>query len=88
MEIAMMFVTTETNEIRDLCADEIDAVSGAFKITLGGVTFHASAASMGLGVSIEGEGGIAVSPGGISVKDKDGNLRESTWGEILGGGGK
>ena len=83
-----MNTMSKTNEIRELSADELDAVSGAFKVSFAGITLQASGAHMGVAVSIEGGGGISVSGGGITVKDSKGNIGSATWGEILGGGKK
>jgi hypothetical protein len=86
-EIAMT-TKTQMNEIRELSLDELDQVTGAFKVSFGGITIQASSAFVGISVSIEGKGGIAVSAGGISVKDGKGNIGGGSWGDILGGGKK
>jgi hypothetical protein len=63
-----MSTTTATNEIRELSLDEIDGVSGGFRISFAGITVQASAEHLGVAVSIEGKG-ISVHQGGITVSD-------------------
>ena len=79
---------TTNMEVRELSADELDQVSGAFKVTFGSITIEASNAFMGVAVTVEGKGGLAVSAGGISVKDGKGNINSGSWGDIFGGGKK
>lgn len=83
-----MTTNTQMSEIRELSLDEIDQVTGAFKVSFGGITIQASSAFAGVSVSIEGKGGISVSAGGISVKDGQGHVNGASWGDILGGGKK
>jgi len=83
-----MTTNIQMNEIRELSLDELDQVTGAFKVSFGGITIQASSAFVGIAVSIEGKGGIAVSAGGISVTDGKGNIGGGSWGDILGGGKK
>jgi hypothetical protein len=69
-----MTIATNGNEL-DL--DALDAVCGGFNMF--GVQIHASAEHMGVSVSIEGVGGIAVSKGGVAVKDAKGNVSSAPW---------
>jgi hypothetical protein len=86
-EIAMT-TNTQMNEIRELSLDEIDQVTGAFKLSFGGISLNFSPERSGIAVTVEGKGGIAVSSGGITVVDGKGTITSGSWGDILGGGKK
>ena len=69
----------ETPAIRELSLNEIDDVSGAFQISLFGVTLRASASPLSVTVDVEGVGGVSVTGGGIMVKDSKGNINGAPW---------
>jgi hypothetical protein len=83
-----MTTNIQTNDIRELSLEELDQVTGAFKVSFGGITIQASSAFMGVSVTVEGKGGLSVSAGGITVQDSKGNINGGSWGDILGGGKK
>jgi hypothetical protein len=65
--------------IRELTVDELNDVSGGFKVSAFGVTLRASAEFLGVSVSIEGVGGLSVSEQGISATDGKGNIVNVPW---------
>lgn len=67
------------NDVRELTMDEVDAVSGGFKISAFGVTIQASAEFKGVSVSIEGVGGVSVSAQGVTTVDSKGNINNVPW---------
>ena len=79
---------TTNMEVRELSSDELDEVSGGFKVTFGSVTFEASSAHMGVAVTVEGKGGVSVTSSGVTVMDGKGNINSGSWGDIFGGGKK
>ncbi len=80
-----MTTNIATNELRELSVDELDEVSGGFKLSFGGVSLNFNPERGGIAVTVEGKGGVAVDVGGISVTDGKGNIASGTWGSILGG---
>ncbi len=80
-----MTTTNQMNEVRELSLDEIDQVSGGFRMSFGGISLNFSPERSGIAVTVEGKGGISVSSGGIAVMDGKGKVTDASWGDILGG---
>ena len=60
--------SSQTNELRELTASEVEDVAGALKIQLGGVTIRVGYGAMLLDVAAAGLGGVSVwSDGAVCV---------------------
>lgn len=70
-------MTSETSGTHEMSLDQLDEVSGGFKMSAFGVTIHVSAAHCGIAISVKGVGGIAVSAGGLATVDSKGNVNNA-----------
>ena len=72
-----MSIILNTSDI--LTVDELNDVSGAFKISAFGITIEASAEHKGVAVTVEGVGGVSVTTKGVTVLDGKGGIYSAPW---------